>query len=722
MLNREIKKKIKDHDAQLEQINQKKAEKTEVNSLKSDKADLSFVLTNLNNKRDKSTKITKDDLDTSSESVKIGMNNLSQEVKNAISGTAPVSPNISDGQITTEKLADGILKLSKSGTSLGSMQDQFYFSNKDYYMTTEGTNIKIRFKVYTAGFYKNIERKDITSFNNAETSEYIIPTGNSLVYNFSDKYKLYVKPVDDLNNNDVILITNLNGVDVVNNIKKYRNDIFNQIVFVGGVVKYEVVNGSIVINIVGDNRVFIRTGNSIQNTLTAEMTYSIPDNNVLVANLYNNSILVKSYDNLSTDDVVLCGNKANKLIQNNINAISFNDPMFRQYDDDVIFYGTDEGVYVEDVSGDAIVTFSKEDARLFYRTNEGNKQIVLTTFSYAIPSNHALVLNKETLLLEVVDLNNIIRGKQLLLLAVRYGKVIKSNIRHIEKPSLNTLIPKNPRIIDFKKSFTFPISQDGTVVGDEIWLFDESLPDHVGTAPIRVLDKETLAEKASLSHSLGHANGVDYRNNKLLVYNGAMYPPEICLYSNPIGKTQLLFEDEENIQIVFEEGTKTLEGDGTACFGENEKIFYYNAGYGTIYKFLLGMGDNDLSDKTIDKSDMSRWGTFKPNKSEDEYNGTAMVLQKYTPRDRLSPGEWSPQGMCYDGFLYLQTGFEYCHAYKVELLDDSTHRIVDDYWFNHTNYKNENIEVEPECVFIIDNKIHIGCRRTDDSFLVRMSL
>lgn len=61
----------------------------------------------LTHKRDKVTKITRYDLDTSSEDSKIRMINLSDEVRSAIAGTSPVYPTLQDGDITTEKLADG---------------------------------------------------------------------------------------------------------------------------------------------------------------------------------------------------------------------------------------------------------------------------------------------------------------------------------------------------------------------------------------------------------------------------------------------------------------------------------------------------------------------------------------------------------------------------------------------------------------------------------------
>lgn len=52
-------------------------------------------------------KIKSSDMDISSDTVKIKLHNLSEEVIKAISGTAPVSPTVGDKTITENKIADG---------------------------------------------------------------------------------------------------------------------------------------------------------------------------------------------------------------------------------------------------------------------------------------------------------------------------------------------------------------------------------------------------------------------------------------------------------------------------------------------------------------------------------------------------------------------------------------------------------------------------------------
>lgn len=69
-------------------------------------------------KRDKSVMLTQADMSTASEAHKLTMNHLSQEVKNAMTGTAPVSPNIADGQVTEQKVANNAISYNKLNVTL----------------------------------------------------------------------------------------------------------------------------------------------------------------------------------------------------------------------------------------------------------------------------------------------------------------------------------------------------------------------------------------------------------------------------------------------------------------------------------------------------------------------------------------------------------------------------------------------------------------------------
>ncbi|GLI83631.1 hypothetical protein ANABIO32_13250 [Rossellomorea marisflavi] len=280
------------------------------------------------------------------------------------------------------------------------------------------------------------------------------------------------------------------------------------------------------------------------------------------------------------------------------------------------------------------------------------------------------------------------------------------------------LTPRTPREIK-----TVWCGQDGTVVGDEIWMLGGGSSDHSVWSRVNRYDKN-WGFLGALDHNLGHANGVDYKNGKLLVYNGGGYPPEISLYSNPKEKTVLNVSDSANTKIIFKEGNakEQLEGDGSACFGESNNIVYYacivSKVYLRIYKILLGMGDVNLSDTTSDKSNPNKWGTFISGKSTSDYNGTAQILGSYLG---YVGSEAQPQGMCYDGYIYLSTGFVTLHALKIKLQTDGTFEVADDYNYPYTGYANNKYHVEPEATFILDDYLYVvGLKETDNMVKFRL--
>ncbi|ABG21611.1 tail protein (endogenous virus) [Lactococcus phage KSY1] len=269
------------------------------------------------------------------------------------------------------------------------------------------------------------------------------------------------------------------------------------------------------------------------------------------------------------------------------------------------------------------------------------------------------------------------------------------------------------------------VGQDGAKVGNEYWLFGGSSPDHNSTDYIHRINPTDFSEIGLIKHNLGHANGVDYRNNALLVYNGSAFPPEINLYKNPDNtKTELKIQDSANTQIIFKESNKLLPGDGSACFGIDRTIVYYAYSTGgtqmVILKILLGLGNNDLSDKTIDKSDNQHWGSFVSGKSSDDYNGTAQIIASYT--GDIS-GNNQPQGMAFDGDLYLGISIQDPKAYQLQLFDEGIFKVVDIYNAEMTDSGNNVIPLEPE-ITLIDptrRRLFIGSTGGDNNSLSNLA-
>ena len=450
---------------------------------------------------------------------------------------------------------------------------------------------------------------------------------------------------------------------------------------------------------------------SAQKRVPVEASYTLKNSEALVYNSRDNSLVALNFDSLFPDSLIIISNYYGK-VQNNINAVQ-GDGDYEYYSDgtgNVIYYGS---TVTAKKNGTALdVNFDRVDTRLFYKDSAGNHQMNVAVRMYTVPHNFSLVLNRKTKSLEVINTDNVIRGVHSILISCHLGFAKKVGMYFNSlKTGVSELLTSGKIPINRYQTY---VGQDATKVGDEYWLFEESSPDHVSTAHIHRFDSENFKELGLITHNLGHANGVDYRDNTLLVYNGSALPPEINLYKNPDNKmTNLKIQDTANTQIIFKESSKLLPGDGSACFGPDKKIVYYAYSAGgsqvVILKILLGLGDNDLSDKTTDKSDNQHWGSFVSGKSSDEYNGTAQIIASYT--GNIS-GNSQPQGMAFNGDIYLGASHSEQKAYQLQLLDDGSFKVVDFYKSEMTDYKNNAISLEPEITFIDSGKrsLFIGAR------------
>lgn len=356
---------------------------------------------------------------------------------------------------------------------------------------------------------------------------------------------------------------------------------------------------------------------------------------------------------------------------------------------------------------------------LYVYTLRGNQTFFLDQTEYLIPHNHSLVANVLTEKLEIVDTTAIRRGTHVAMIGNHNGLVKYSNIR-IESVESDTSYSKYFRSKETR--FNFQIDQDACLVGDEIWFFGGGARDFSAPGSINKVSKEMYKELGTTEHTLGHVNSVDFLNDTLLVHNGnaTNNMAEISLFKNPVGKSSLNVDDDNNTLIKFHDGGKVLETaitDGAACFGENERIMYLFGFNTCIYKVLLGIGDNDLSDKTEDKSDLDSWGTFTAGKSAAEYNGTAKITDRFYGT-RLG----QIQGVTFrNGELHVLTGF-------VDILDNiiefsnGAYRIKEKIGYAYTDSQNQKIDMEPESILFSSNKLIIGCRSHSDSFMVETEI
>lgn len=271
--------------------------------------------------------------------------------------------------------------------------------------------------------------------------------------------------------------------------------------------------------------------------------------------------------------------------------------------------------------------------------------------------------------------------------------------------------------------------QDGTFVKGKLWSFDDGYSS-VGNINVIDVDSGTYTTR---THDLGHANVVDYNpnNDSLMMYGTQNSHPAIVLYKDPEGVTDLRKADAACTIIELYNSSGMLNASASVCWGEADCIAYYMTGVYAdssqtiaptreIYKLLLGMGSNDLSAN-------GGLGTFISGKAADEYNGTAKILKTYTGEipfrfTKFSTGNLeTPQGMEYDGYLYVGWGFSGHNVLKIALNDDSNgYTVVDNYWVDVLNNDGTSAWYEPEMVALNGPYLYTGSRTGTNKLFLRL--
>lgn len=169
------------------------------------------------NKMNKDEKIKSSQLDTSNNTVKIQYNNLSEEVKQKITGTTPVQPTLEYGSLITEYYADNSVT-SKKRTAVGSVA---VIVSEDFcnFNTTGDENVVLSFpKNYTVYF-----GSDIREVVNIQPDPISIPKGEPFVITYSKIYGFSAYSGEKIHEDDFLIgafdgtnVTMFNGRYTVN--------------------------------------------------------------------------------------------------------------------------------------------------------------------------------------------------------------------------------------------------------------------------------------------------------------------------------------------------------------------------------------------------------------------------------------------------------------------------------------------------------------------------
>ncbi len=234
-------------------------------------------------------------------------------------------------------------------------------------------------------------------------------------------------------------------------------------------------------------------------------------------------------------------------------------------------------------------------------------------------------------------------------------------------------------------------------------------------------------------HNLGHCNSVDYCSNAdvllttdVLGYETARgRKAELVLYKNPLSRDTLLKKDAIIIPLYKQSNDGNLASFIYAQFvwGESDDILYgfeYHYYGKNAYKLQLGKGNIDYS------LEYNGYGSFIKGCTEDEYNGTCLLLKtykgtimegidtEYVINSSYIPGA---QGMCYDGYLYICWGTLGGKSILKILFDDEkdTYRVVNNYSCSFMDDSGCELFMEPEAIMINKPYAFAGFRNANDN-------
>ena len=609
------------------------------------------------------------------------------------------------GVYQSTELSENSITMDKFKCSQGSMQDCVYVSTI-HYITRVDDGLKIKFIGSPVLYYKNIELKSNLTM---PTTEFTIPHNHSLVYSLSNK-ALAVIDTDTVTNIDLILISCHNGIDKVNNLKSY-NPTNYPIVHSDATFNYSVNDkGIITINISGDKRVFIKSNTfghlSYNFAINLNSSYTLNANEALCASLYDSSIVIKDWDNLALDDIVLCVNRKSKLAHNILNIEERGQFLYKN--NNVAYY---RGKIYLEANADGSFNVHFEDVankQIFYKLYKTQGYITIDTLKYTVTHNQSLgidIVNNKLIVGDTDTLSN----TSLILLSV-HNATIKYN--NIKLENMNTEGYSENQCENVAIAGSMPIGQGITKINNKLLLFKESKDDHSDYAELKLLDINNLSVLKTIKHNLGHVNSIDYnvKNDCLIIGNntgaGQEIPPAIYIIYNAstlIEQDTIDFNTIEKTIINLHDGDNYLGNYGTlsrpnVCWGENNNIAYLLMNdNGVCYKLFLGEGTNNLN---TTKTDLT-WGVYEEASTE-KYNGTCKILGTYYNSNQFGVN----QGIAYyKGNIYTSSSHSDLLVSVYSLNNKGYMKLEKTYNNNILNQQGSKIVCEPEDICINEGKL-----------------
>ena len=289
-------------------------------------------------------------------------------------------------------------------------------------------------------------------------------------------------------------------------------------------------------------------------------------------------------------------------------------------------------------------------------------------------------------------------------------EILKTSIANVDKLKSKKCL-KNTKIIDLVVASG---CQATNIINDEIWVWYGSSDDVNGyKGQITKFDKNTYVYKGDetkIFHNLGHVPSADYcyKNDTVMVTNGTNgtgVVPKLQFYRNLSNNNGFLYQ--ENADYFEIDLSSLCNGGHTATFGEAFNIVYIYSG--KLHKIILGVGDIDLSNYL---------GTFRSGCSENEFNGTAKIIETYDT-DFIND---TMQTLTYkNGYIYLLIGHKDTSVFKVSLYDNFC-KLEECYRVNDYNAGGSIVEYEPEGICFNGNDLLISMFNSTTRKVVRVEI
>lgn len=675
--------------------------------------------------------LTSSKLSVANDGDKIKLNNLSQEVHDALSGDAPVSPTIPDNSITTQKYApdsvdfDAIDKDLENATKyvttgcnavrFGTVTFRSVAGSEDVVVKWTGNSPRVY-------IYSRFETR--FSIDIPDGTEYTL-TESDYLYVDTDTETVGVAWIgDNVPSNRVVLALNLNGRIVSGELVEYANTDRQKTVWYRGTVNAE-WNGNftdVTLNFSahnGFNKLYwVETGRETYNSVDLPDAVTIPDNTAWLYSVSDGFILHTFTGNntsiMSSSDVIVLAVCVNGVIMGGELLPHINKGVLfgtnEAYQGETVPKGTIAptvsvswirygGFTVSSDSGVATVQFDPSCSIYYHITGLTGKYRRYQADGQTVNLTHnemwVIDENQNAYIYNIVSDSNLPSNHCVMFICID-GNIVGGDLYGRDTRTEDDEAKHTVKYLrDAVRSLIdFPTAPNGmTIVNDELWYFGASSDEsELLNGQVKRYDAETLTLISTHTHNFGHVNSVSYcaETDTMVFGNGSGdygLMGKVWVLQNVSTWQSDTDYDKASIGIVIDLTTlgdfKTNVVWGATNNGQHNEIFILSRDLGKVQRAYLGKGSNDFSVLS------GGYGTLIAGASVDEFNGTLLILDTYYNdiyTDVIQGAHYSDDG------LIVATGHNNFHIWQCDFIEDSTALRLTEYRYRFVGADGTNAD------------------------------